>query len=92
MRMRVRRVGHRPAQGSALHMERVSKSIDGRRRMLLQLLAHNPESLPPHIDVKKLEEAYRRLGDYVLVFKKIEKGGRLLAHRRGLMLEGGPKD
>ncbi len=55
---------------SAMHIERTNRSIEGRRALLLRMLAHNSDSLPKHVDLKKLEAAYRALEGYALVLKR----------------------
>lgn len=57
------------------HKERHARMIYGHHRMVQRLLAHNPEKLPPHIDVKKLEDSYRLLDGYELVLRKKVSGG-----------------
>ena len=52
------------------HKARVAKLIEGKQRLLSRLALHDPDALPKHINMEKLEAAYKLLEGYEFVLRK----------------------
>ncbi len=58
------------------HESRVANLVESHESLLVKLVHHEEQKLPAQVRVDQLEEAYERLGQYVMVLTKRPADGK----------------